>query len=104
MKPEIIKCPVCGRRRRRSSEANRRYWALLHEISEELKPDGKQYSSETWHDYLKCKFLGADERVLPNGKTLIIPHSSAELDSVEFADYQTQVEAWANEQGVYLDE
>ena len=104
MKPTIIRCPTCGRKQRRSSEANRRYWALMHEISENIKPQGKQYSSEVWHDYLKQKFLGADERQLPNGKTLVIPHSTAELDTAGFADYMTQVEAWANEHGAYLAE
>ena len=104
MKPEIIKCPTCGRKQRRSTEANRRYWALLHEISEQLKPMKQQYSSEVWHEYLKQHFLGADEIHLPNGKTMIRPLSSAELDKTEFADYMTQVEAWANEKGVFLAE
>jgi len=46
VKPTIVKCPACGRRQRRSTEANRRYWALLHEISEQIKPDGKQFGSD----------------------------------------------------------
>ena len=104
MKPTIIRCPTCGRKSRRSSEANRRYWALLHEISEGVKPDGKQYGSEAFHDYFKTKFLGADDRELPNGKTLVIPHSTADLDTAEFGDYLDQVQAWAAERGVQLSE
>ena len=104
MKPEIIRCPTCGRRQRRSSDANRRYWALLHEISEQIKPMKQQYSSETWHEYFKTHFLGATEIELPNGKTLTRPHSTAELDKIEFTEYMTQVEAWAADKGVYLAE
>lgn len=101
MKPE--RCPTCGRIKKRSTEANRRYWALLAEIAQELKPQGQQYSSETWHKYFCQRFLGADEVKLPNEKTLIIPHGSSDLDTAEFNDFMTQVEVWAGEHGVYLE-
>ena len=35
---------------------------------------------------------------MPNGKTLLLPHSTAELDKSEFQEYVTQLEAWAAEQ------
>lgn len=41
---------------------------------------------------------------LPNGKTLIVPHSTAELDKGEFHEYVMQVEAFAAERGVYLED
>jgi len=81
----------------------------LHEIAEAVKPDGKAYSTEAFHEYFKSRFLGADELELPNGKTLIRPHSSAELDvsagtdeQISFAEYIERVEAWAAQRGVYL--
>jgi hypothetical protein len=97
------RCLTCGRLKKRSTESNRRYWALLAEIAQELKPQGQQYSSETWHKYFCQRFLGADEVKLPNEKTLIIPHGSSDLDTAEFNDFMTQVEAWAGEHGVYLE-
>jgi hypothetical protein len=77
---------------------------LLHRIAERLKPNGQAYSADTWHVYCKSKWLGCDDVTLPNKKTLAIPRSSAALDVAEFADYMGQVEAWAADKGVYLDE
>lgn len=98
------RCPTCNRAMRRSSEANRRYWLILHMIAEQVKPGGAQYSAETWHTYWKLKLLGGDDIRMPNGKVIVAPKSSADLSVGEFIDYMTQVESWANERGVYLDE
>ena len=87
---------------RRSTEANRRYWLLVHLMSEKLLA-GK-FSADSWHAYCKSRFLGADDLALPNGRTIVVPHSSAALDTAEFNDYMTRVEAWAAEHGVWLDE
>ena len=97
------RCPTCGRLKKRSTDANRRYWALLAEIAQELKPQGAQYSSETWHKYFCQRFLGADEVKLPNEKTLIIPHGSSDLDTAEFNDFMSRVESFGAEHCVYLD-
>ena len=96
------RCPTCRRRIKRSSQANRLYWLLLHELADKLRPDGQQYSAEAFHTYYKSRFLGCDDVKLPNGKTLTIPRSSADLDIAEFADYVAQVEADAAERGVFL--
>lgn len=96
------RCPTCHRRHKRSSEANRRYWALLHAIAAKIKPGGTGYSAETFHIYYKSKFLGCDDVTLPSGKVLTIPRSSADLDTAEFGDFVTQVEADAASRGVYL--
>ena len=102
--PKVTRCPTCKRRLTRSSEANRRLWALLHLLSEKLKVKGETYSPETWHTYLKSRFLGCEEFTLPNGKVLQIPHSTAGLDVGQFADYMTQCEVFANEHGVYFED
>jgi hypothetical protein len=98
------RCPACGRREKRSSEANRRYWALVTEISEKLKPQGVAYGITPWHEWLKSRFLGCEDMRLPNGATMTQPLSSSDLEPPEFSDYMTAVEAWAAEQGVYLSE
>ena len=97
------RCPACGRRERRSNPANARYWLLLHTIAAKLKPGGQAYSAEQYHAYYKSRFLGCDDVALPNGKVLTIPRSTAQLESTEFAEYVTKVEADAAERGVYLD-
>lgn len=98
------RCPTCKRRTKRSSEANRRYWALLHLLSEKLKPDGATFTAEQFHLYYKSRFLGAHDVNLPNGKTILVVESSADLDTGAFSDYMTQVEADANERGVFLED
>lgn len=96
------RCPTCKRRQRRSGDANRRYWLLLHTIAEQVTPGGNAFTAETWHIYAKSRWLGCDDVKLPNGKTIPQPRSSAGLDAAEFNDYMTAVEAWAAERGAYL--
>ena len=98
------RCPTCGRKYKRSTQANARYWLLLHLLSERLPVQGKTFSAETWHEYAKQRWIGCDDITLPNGKVVARGRSSAELDTAAFNDYMTQVEAWANEKGVYMDE
>ncbi len=100
----MAKCLTCGITLRRSTEANRRYWALLAEIADKVKVQGKLFGRQIWHEYFKEKLLGANEVTLPNGQTRIYSESSAELDTGEFNDYMTKIEVWAGEHGVWLDE
>lgn len=93
----VERCPTCKRRMKRSSEANRRYWALLHAISEKTG-----HGVESLHLWAKSKWLGCTDYKLPTGAVIAIPNSSADLDPGPFNDYMTQVEVWANEQGIYL--
>ena len=88
----------------RSSEANRRLWALYHVMADAIKPQGQAYSADQWHLYCKTRWLGADDVKLPNGKVIVIPRSTADLDTGAFADYMTAVEAFANERGAYLED
>ncbi len=99
---KVDRCPTCKRKIKRSNDANRRYWALLHVMSEKINAHGGGYSADVWHWWAKSKFLGCDDIRLPNKKVLSIPKSTADLDTAEFNDYMTQVEAFANERGAYL--
>lgn len=98
------RCPTCKRRHKRSTQANRRYWALLHVMADQLAPMHRTYSVESWHLYFKQRFLGSDDVKLPSGKVLTVPHSTADLDTSAFHDYATEVEAWANEHGAFLED
>jgi hypothetical protein len=88
----------------RSSEANRRLWALYHALAEQVRTHDKTYSADQWHLYCKSRFLGCDDFTMPNGKTMTIPKSTADLDVGAFGDYMTAVEAWANERGIFLED
>lgn len=99
----VDRCPTCGRRNRRSNPANARYWLLLHLAAAKLKPGGQTYSAEQFHIYYKSRFLGADDFTLPNGKTIPIVKSSADLDVTEFAEYMQQVETDLAERNVFLE-
>jgi hypothetical protein len=98
------RCPTCRRRLTRSNEVNRKYWALLHLMSEKMHPRGQSFTAETFHLWAKSRFLGAIDHVLPSGKTLSVPNSTAGLDVAEFSDYLDKVQAFANEHGVYLED
>ena len=100
----IDRCPTCKRRLTRSSESNRKYWAILHRMSEKIRPRGQVFSAETFHLWAKSKFLGATDHMLPSGNTVTIPNSTATLDQDEFGKYLDKVEAFANEHGVYLED
>jgi len=103
-KAQVIRCPTCGARRRRTSKANAYYWALLHAISEQVKPLGEQFSVEAWHAWAKSRWLGASDQRLPNGKVIVVPASSSDLDERAFAEYTQKVEAWAvGERGVIFE-
>lgn len=98
------RCPTCGRKKKRSTDANARYWSLLFKIADQYKPDGQQFSAETWHLQCKAYWLGKVDVTLPDGSVVVSPKSTADLSVDEFSDYMTKVEAWAASRDVYLDE
>ena len=98
------RCPTCHRLHKRSQPQNAAYWALLHLLAEQLRPGGVTYSAEQYHKYYASRILGCDDVKLPNGKTLTIPRSTANLDVAEFSDYFDAVQADAAERGVHLSE
>lgn len=73
-------------------------------MSNKLRPGGQVYSPQQYHLWAKQRFLGCTDYTVPGGKVLTLPNSSADLDTAEFNDFMTAVEAFANEQGCYLDE
>ena len=90
-------------KKRRSVEANNRYWAILTFIAAEayrLKITDKYYEPEYFHEHFKREFLG--KRVVINGDILILPESTANKSTTEFSDFVTQVEAWAAQNGILI--
>jgi hypothetical protein len=84
---------------KRNLQQNKLYWAILRQIEEQCWVEGKQYSSEVWHEASKRRFIGCVD--LPGGGGMAM--SSADLSTAEFAEYVTRVEVWAQtELGVSL--
>jgi hypothetical protein len=74
----------------------------LYAIADKVRPGGHSFSADTWHLQFKKSILGAVDTKLPNGMTLTIPNSTAELDVAEFSDYFEKVQAWAASRSVWL--
>lgn len=98
------RCPKCGRRPKRSSEQSRRYWKLVYRVADEYLPDGQRFSARVWHEQFKAYWLGCDEMALPDGRTMVIPKSTADLSVDEFSDFMTAVESWAASRNVFLED
>lgn len=100
----MSRCPTCNQLHRRTHPQNARYWALLHVLADKVAPAGMTFSAEVWHLEFKRRFLGCDDVTLPTGRVMPVPKSSADLDVAAFGDYMTQVEAFANERGAFLED
>ena len=72
---------------KRSSAANRAYWADLNQIAEQATPDGKRYTAEAFHELFKRHLLGVIE--LPGGATM--GESTSTLNTREFLEYHSEV-------------
>ena len=79
---------------KRSSRANRRYWALLRFIASNAWIGGKQFADETFHEWFKRRFIGTEE--LPDGQSVGI--STTKLDVGEFTAYMERIEQCASEE------
>lgn len=85
---------------KRRNAQNRRYWAVLHEIAEQLNIS----DVEAWHEWAKRRFIGVKEVTLPDGEIVAVGKSSTELSVKDFADYMISIEAWAVDNGVIFND
>jgi hypothetical protein len=76
---------------KRTSRANRKYWAQLREISEQVNVHGRHFSAYVWHKHFAGAMLGFED--MPDGST--VPMSTRNLKVKEFDDYRKQVESHA---------
>ena len=88
---------------KRSLEANKYYWAVLNDISEQVV-HGKAYEPSIWHIYFKQLFLPDMVRELPDGSISVSPPSSAQINQKDFSEYVEKVVRWALEHEVKLSE
>lgn len=89
--------------KQRSGDQNRRYWALLTEISEQAWVNGRKYDKETWHELFARQHLPLEEMILPDGEIIRRRVTTTKLKVGEFSDYMQKIEAYAaSELGIEL--
>ena len=87
---------------KRSTEQNSRMWAMLTDVSKQVKHHDRVYSPEDW----KCLFmhaLGREVRFLPSldGQGFVpIGYRSSDLSKGEMTELMDLMEAWGAEHGV----
>ena len=83
----------------RSNAQNALYWAVLAEISEQIKPNAS-YSPEIWHAYFKTLFLPGRMLELPGGKVVEQEPTTTGLTVAQFSEYVEKVISWSAEKGL----
>ena len=88
-------------RQTRSDDQNRRMWALLGEIAEQVDWHGQKYDAETWK-ILLMRGWGREARLIPavGGGVTMIDDRSSRLTVGEMAEFQEYVEAFGVDHGV----
>lgn len=102
IKPYILTFQKLEEKRRAAQ--NRRYWALLHQIAEQVPVEDSKASAETWHEWMKRRFIGVKIIPLPDGIEVTIGLSTTRLSVGAFSDYMMTIEAWAIEIGVIFND
>ena len=83
----------------RSNAQNALYWAVLGEISEQIRPNAA-YSPEIWHAYFKTLFLPGRMLELPGGKVVEQEPTTTGLTVPQFSEYVEKVISWSTEKGL----
>ncbi len=86
----------------RSSEQNRRLWAMLTEVSSQVDWYGQKLSPEDWKHIFTASLKKT--RAVPgiDGGIVVLGQSTSRMTKAEMCDLQTLIEAFAAERGVLL--
>ena len=80
----------------RSTQQNKRYWALIKELGSFLG-----YEEQEMHELMKYKFLSYKQELL--GDEMVVIPSSSKLSIKEFVEFLSKVEGFAVSLGFKLD-
>lgn len=96
--------------KKRSNPQNALYWSILGDIAEQAWLEGRQYSTDIWHEF--CRRNVMEEQIetadgvrrskwidMPDGTGTVI--STTALSQKSFGDYITAVEAFGANLGVF---
>lgn len=93
---------------KRSSQQNRLYWVLMHQIAATATDDdGKHHAAEWWHYKLRVELGFADGtiKLKAGGITVEVPYpkSTTRMGKREFSQLYERVEQWAAKREIYLE-
>lgn len=90
-----LEVTVAEHQAKRSSEQNRKLHAILSEIAENVRIDGRYYSAEVWKEQVRRRFIGTEELDLPDGSRIERGISTTSLNASQFSELIEKVTAWA---------
>ncbi len=93
---EVQSVEIKPYRKNRSGAQNRLLWSWYGILA-----GVTGYTTKELHEQFKVRLLGVEERTV-YGKNLVLPKSSADLDTKEFTDFLTKIEMVAIEMGITL--
>ena len=85
---------------KRSDAQNRRLWAMLRDISEQVDWHGNKLSDEEWKDVFTAALKR--QRVVPglDGGFVVCGQRTSKMTKAEMAELQELIEAFGAQQGV----
>jgi hypothetical protein len=89
---------------KRTIEQNKRYHAIVREIADQVRMDGRLFHPDIWKEQFKRRYIGTTEQVLPDGEVISNGISTTTLRKAAFSDYMLEIESWAAEHGVRFSE
>jgi hypothetical protein len=84
----------------RSTEQNRRLWAMLNEISQQVEWYGHRLTPDEWKDVFSAAMKRT--KVVPglDGGFVVCGQSTSKMTKAEMSEMQTLMEAFGAEKGV----
>lgn len=85
---------------KRSDPQNRRMWAMLHDISEQVNWHGNRLTDEEWKDVFTAALKR--QKVVPglDGGFVVCGQRTSKMTKAEMSELQELMEAFGAEQGV----
>ena len=84
----------------RTSEQNKRLWAMLTDISKQVDWYGRKLTPEDWKHVLSASLKKQDAVPGIDGGFVVLGLSTSKMTKGEMADLQTLIEAFGAQQGV----
>ena len=84
----------------RTSEQNKRLWAMLTDISKQVDWYGRKLSPEDWKHVLSASLKKQDAVPGIDGGFVVLGLSTSKMTKGEMADLQTLIEAFGAQKGV----
>jgi hypothetical protein len=94
------KCPTCGRGQARTTDQNKRLWAMLNDISEQVEWYGRYLSKEEWKDVLTASLKR--QKVVPglDGGFVVCGAATSRMTIAEMTELIELAMAFGTEKGV----